>query len=390
MINKLDYSSYKTPKFEELYPGLEYEYVTVKMTTPYSFKEDQNVRFKRGGDVCNITNIYTCDGIQYIDGVVTKSLYKDPHYQNMLPRKVHCIPTTSLHAFSSTQQTWQKGIYGTVFGLTKKEDFLKAIKTNTMIIPKHIACLSTYNLEYLLDDGSYVSEYFSPEEGKLEPYEQVKLFINKNKDNITRLIRLNAVSTPFHRSILTTKRSLMSEQDLNKNFNFKKPMVTLKTLRDALIATRTIGFFYNGLTIEIKPTIITTPGRFDFSKSIYINGKPIEELSKDKEAHSRWIKADSTFIKELYSFLNTDPTAIFPSVNNVTLIKHLLFVRSSKLGETEMFVIRYKDEKDTTQKCFVKEFSEERVRATASYRINGFDNQIIDIKPWKAHKKTGT
>ena len=170
---------------------------------------------------------------------------------------------------------------------------------------------------------------------------------------------------------------------------YKKDMkqkITKTHLREALISTKTLAFFVNSLVIEIKPPIISDKGTLFFSNSLYINNISYNDLGNYPDLFQKWRDLDPKIRKEL--FLLVKPDLFFKYDDDYSiLVDHLIFIRSSRLGEINMFIINYVDKDKNRKRLFLKEFSIERAKVSAVFRLKKELDKIIKIELYKKVRK---
>lgn len=121
-INKLDYSSYRVPFIDEFINGFEYEYVYLSISKNYEFKVGQ-----------------ICETINGLKGIITE-IYKehncaDIDFFNYPKTRFYCLSWLKKPTCKETTTYWRKGIWGTPFGIQKKE-YLKEMIENDNVITK--------------------------------------------------------------------------------------------------------------------------------------------------------------------------------------------------------------------------------------------------------------
>lgn len=161
----------------------------------------------------------------------------------------------------------------------------------------------------------------------------------------------------------------------------KKKVMHINKLRNKLLSGKNLMFTYNGLIIEVKRPMIKTIDRCDFSRSIFINGKPWSECIIGSKEHDAFIKSSGEFKSELFRLISSNILEPLEEHEDRILTKHLISVNTPRIGELKNFIVTYKD-KDTQKerKQVLREFNEERARLAAQFITGSFPPDIINVK----------
>jgi len=433
-INKKDYSSYRVPYIEEFIDGFEYEYVNWSLVHDTKIPIEGLCKCIVGNSILqarilNVNNPNKTVHVKFLEKGYNDYYMKVMGYDfDLATNEDKKFPIELLYNykgyeepyefFKSTQKHWRKGIWKSAWGYSRKDDLLKALKKGNIIakgknsiytkathdweddwlsvwynsnkietknlnthtkewkFPDHLKC---YSLLYKDKHNIMCAEHFLREDSIIP-------FILEHKNNISKILkcfkRLDKYLDPYHSLHTQTISGKQIEKEILKE-QIKEAMST-KQMRTHLLDGYVLCFMFNSLNVEVHPPINSSKHTYDFSQSIFINGKPLNSLNIKSKEYIEWSQcgSNSQFKKHLYELISPNINTIFSKDDEKELTKHIYNIRATKENETHFYTVSYIIDKEPTkiQIEVLREWTEARAETAIMQKVGCYPSNILNIE----------